>query len=181
MGNKIGILRKYASSNMAYCKIHLKIVGSEASSAIHVPLGLIFYQINKANIISDCLEYQLRAHNLWDCDYRRHVEAQVEALLATVDVNFCPRDASKEIKFLKLVKAYVLDGIPNECLRLVPRRLVYLTRLFDHCLRLGHFLAPRKETKLINLPKLGKDPKFIQDLHGQTIWEADFKNTPKTQ
>jgi hypothetical protein len=52
----------------------------------------IFYPIDKANIIADCLDDQFRAHDLHDCDNRRHVEADVEALLATVDedtpVNF---------------------------------------------------------------------------------------------
>jgi hypothetical protein len=52
-----------------------------------------------------------------DSDHRRHVEAQVEALLATVDedipVNFWPCDVSKEIHSLELWKACGSDGIPN--------------------------------------------------------------------
>jgi hypothetical protein len=36
-------------------------------------------------MITDCLENQFRAHDMFDCDHRRHVEAEVEALLATVD------------------------------------------------------------------------------------------------
>jgi hypothetical protein len=61
--------------------------------------------LDKANIITYCLENQFRAHDFCDCDHRRHVEAQVEALLATVDedipVNFRPCDFSKE-KILKI-------------------------------------------------------------------------------
>jgi hypothetical protein len=37
--------------------------GPKASSAIHDPLGPIFYPINKANIIANCLENQFRAHD----------------------------------------------------------------------------------------------------------------------
>jgi hypothetical protein len=57
--------------------------GPKAPPAIHGPLGSIFYPIDKANIIADCLENQFRAHDLCDCDHRRHVEAQVETLLGT--------------------------------------------------------------------------------------------------
>jgi hypothetical protein len=32
--------------------------GSRASSAIHGPLGPMFYPIDKANIHADCLQYQ---------------------------------------------------------------------------------------------------------------------------
>jgi hypothetical protein len=57
--------------------------------------------IDKANII----ENQFRAHDLCDCDPRRHVEALVEALLATVDedipLNFRLCDVSTETQSLK--------------------------------------------------------------------------------
>jgi hypothetical protein len=164
---------------VGYLKIPHKKGWAKTASAIHGLLGPILYPMGKANIIADSLGNQFRAHDWCDCDHGRHVEAQVKALLATVDedifVNFCPRDASKEIKFLKLRKACVLDGIPNECLRHLPRRLVYLTRLFDHCLRLGHFPEPRKEAKLINLPKLGKDPKCPQNLRLISLLSATGK------
>jgi hypothetical protein len=62
---------------------------------IHGPLGPIFYRIDKANVTADCLDTQFRALNMYDLDHRRHVEAQVEALLVTV---------SKEIRSLQLGK-----------------------------------------------------------------------------
>jgi hypothetical protein len=47
------------------------------------------------------------------------VEAQVEALLATVSgdnpVKFWPCDVSKTIESLKLGKVCGFDGIPSEC------------------------------------------------------------------
>jgi hypothetical protein len=134
--------------------------GPKALSAIHVPLGPIFYPVDRANIIANCLENQFTTHDLCDCYHRRHVEAQVEALPATVDedapVNFRPCDVSKVIRSLKLGKACGFDGIRNERLRHLPRRpLVHLTHLFNHCLRHGHFPEPCMETKFRTLPKPG--------------------------
>jgi hypothetical protein len=58
-------------------------------------------------------------------------------------------------------KTCEFDGIPNKYLRHLPGRPhVHLTHLFNHCLRFGHFLAPRKEAKVITLPKPDKEPKF---------------------
>jgi hypothetical protein len=66
---------------------------------------------------------------------------------------------------LKLRKACGIDGIPNECLRHLPRRpLVHLTHLLNHCTRLPHLPNPWKEAKIITLPKPGKDPKLPQNL-----------------
>jgi hypothetical protein len=74
-----------------------------------------------------------------------------------------PCDIQKLVKTLKLRKACRLDGIPNKCLRYLPRRpLVHM--LFNHWLRLSHFSKSWKETKVITLPKPGKDPKFLQNL-----------------
>jgi hypothetical protein len=58
---------------------------------------------------------------------------------------------------LKLGKAHGFDGIPNKCLRHLPRRP--LIRLIHHC----HFLASWKEAKIITLLKPGKDPKFTSN------------------
>jgi hypothetical protein len=71
----------------------------------------------------------------------------------------------EKINSLKLKKACRIDGIPNECLRYLPRRtLVHLTHLYNHCLRLSYFPNSWKEAKIITLPKPGKDPKFPQNL-----------------
>jgi hypothetical protein len=75
-----------------------------------------------------------------------------------------PCDLQKLINLLKL-KACGIDGIPNECLRHLPRRpLVHLTHLINHCLRLSYFPNIWKEAKVITIPKPGKDPKFPQNL-----------------
>jgi hypothetical protein len=129
----------------------------------------MLYPIVKANIIKDCLGNQFRAYDLRDCDHRRNVEAQVEALMTTMDenipVNFRSCDISREIQFLKLGKASDFDGIPNECHCHLPGRpLVHLTYLFTHCLRLGHFPATWKKAKFINMSEPGKDPNFPENL-----------------
>jgi hypothetical protein len=67
----------------------IKRGGQKAPSTIHDPSGRIFYPVNKANIFTDCLENQFRAHDLCDCDHRQHVEAQVKALLATNNEDTC--------------------------------------------------------------------------------------------
>jgi hypothetical protein len=83
VGVKVGKLQSNISSNMACCKIS------------HGPISLIFYPTDKVNTVADCLENQFRAHDL--C---RNVEAQFEALLATVDedifINFRLCDVSKQ-------------------------------------------------------------------------------------
>jgi hypothetical protein len=62
---------------------------------------------------------------------------------------------------LKLRKACGIDGIPNECLRHLPRRpLVHLTHLINHCIRLSHFPMSWKEAKVTALPVPGRDPNF---------------------
>jgi hypothetical protein len=76
-----------------------------------------------------------------------------------------PCDLQKLLNSLKLKKACGIDGIPNECLRHLPRRpLVHLTHLFNHCIRLSHLPTSWKESKVVALPKPGKDPKFPQNL-----------------
>jgi hypothetical protein len=96
------------------------------------------------------------------------VETRVQAPLASVDHTplgkVSPCDTHKLANSLKLRKACGLDGIPNECLMNLPRRpLVYLTYLFNHCLRLSHFPNPWKEAK-VTLPKHCKVPKFPKKL-----------------
>jgi hypothetical protein len=76
-----------------------------------------------------------------------------------------PRDLQKLLNSLKLKTACGIDGIPNECLRHLPRRpLVPLTHLIKHCIRLSHFPTSWKEAEVVALPKPGKDPKFPKNL-----------------
>jgi hypothetical protein len=91
------------------------------------------------------------------------VEARVQDLLEAADSDLPerirPYDLKKLLDSLKLKKPCGIDGIPNECLRHLPRRpLVNFTYLIDHCIRLSHFPTSWKEAKP------GKDPKFPQNL-----------------
>jgi hypothetical protein len=143
--------------------------GPQAPTAVHGPLGITYHLNEKANVIADCLDDQFTSHNLCDKNYERQVETRVQAPLASVDCTplgkVTPCDIHKLTNSLKFREACGLDGIPNECLRHLPRRsLVYLTHLFNHCLWLSHFPKPWKEAKVITLPKHGKDPKFPQNL-----------------
>jgi hypothetical protein len=67
------------------------------------------------------------------------MESRVEVVLEAADdtalEKFRPCDIQKLIKSLKLWRACGIDGIPNECLKHLPRKpLVYLSSLFNHCL-----------------------------------------------
>jgi hypothetical protein len=144
--------------------------GPRAPTAIHGPLGIKFHPLEKANTIADFLEMQFTPDDLCEENHKWQVEARVQDLLEAVDIDppkrIRPCDLQKLIESLKLRKACGIDGIPNECLRQLPKRpLVHLTNLFNHCIRLSHFPKSWKEAKMITLPKPGKDPKLPQNLH----------------
>jgi hypothetical protein len=147
----------------------LKWDGPRAPTAIHGLTGLKFHPSEKANATAECLENQFTHHDLCDENHERRVEAGVQTLLEAVDnkppERIRPCDLQKLISSLKLRMSCAIDGIPNECIRYLPRRpLVHLTHLFNLCLRLSHFPKSWKEAKIITLPKPGKDPKFPQNL-----------------
>jgi hypothetical protein len=94
----------------------------KTTTAIHGPLGPVFYPNEKANVIANYLQNLFTPHKVCDTDHDRRVEARFQALLTTVEdplppapVKFRPCDVSKEIRSLKLGKACGIDGIPNEC------------------------------------------------------------------
>jgi hypothetical protein len=103
--------------------------GPKTPTAIHGPLGPVFYPIEKASVIANYLENLFTPHELCDTDHERRVEARVQALLTTAgensSVNFRLCDVSKEIRSLKLGKACGIDGIPNECLRQFQEDLLF--------------------------------------------------------
>jgi hypothetical protein len=78
-----------------------------APTAIHGASGLKFLPSEKANAIADCLEIQFTPHELCDENHERQVEAEVEALLETVDKNspqsIRPCDVQKKLNPLKLM------------------------------------------------------------------------------
>jgi hypothetical protein len=151
----------------------LKRDGPRTPTAIHGVSGLKFHRFEKTNVISDCLKIQFTSHDLYDDNHERQVEVRAQTLLETVDNSpqrIRPCELKKLINSLKLRKSCGMDGIPNECLRHLPRRpLIHLTHLFNHCLRLSHFPNPWKEAKVITVPKPGKDPKFPQNLHQPSV------------
>jgi hypothetical protein len=164
-------------TDLANCDITLQTVwpiaksltkrrGQKASCVMYGPIGPIFYPIDKANIIAGCLETSSE-RDLCDCDHRRHVEGEVGALLATVNeeipVKFKPYGVSKEVHSLKLGKACIFDGIPNECVRHLPRGpLMYFTYLFNHCSRLRNIRHLERNQKSEFLRNPAKTQKFSE-------------------
>jgi hypothetical protein len=109
-------------------KFLLKGDGPRAPTAIRGPSGLKFHPSEKVNAIADCLENQFTRHDLCDETHDRRVEARVQALLEAVDKppeRIRPCDLQKLINSLKLRKFCGIDGIPNECLRHLPRHHWY--------------------------------------------------------
>jgi hypothetical protein len=158
----------------------LKRDGPRIPIAIHGPSGLKFHPSEKANAIADCLENQFTHHDLCDENHERRVEARVQTLLEAIDnkppERIRPCDLETLINSLKLRKSCGIDGIPNECLRQLPRRpLVHLTHLINHCIRLSHFPKPSKEAKNITLPKHGKDQKFTNNLRAISLLSTTGK------
>jgi hypothetical protein len=140
--------------------------GPRAPPVIYGPLGPTFQPTYKANEFDEWLEKQSTPHKLCDENHKRQVEARVQALLEAKDneppEKVRPCDLQKLINSLKLNKAYGIDGIPNECLRHLPRRpLVHLTHLINHCIRLSHFPTSWKEAKVVAfLVRILKSPKI---------------------
>jgi hypothetical protein len=77
-------------------KSHLKRYGLlQKPSSIHGLLGPICYTVDKANIIADCLQNQFTAHDLCDCNYRRHVEALLATIEEDISVIYYPVTSHK--------------------------------------------------------------------------------------
>jgi hypothetical protein len=135
-----------------------------ASTAIHCPLGL--------NAIADCLEKQFSPHDLCDDNQERQVETRVQALLEAIEneppEKIRPCDLVKLIQSLTLRKTRGIDGIPNECLKHLPRpSLAHLTKLINHCIRFSYFSEPCKKAKMIALPEQARvlnSPKIYAQL-----------------
>jgi hypothetical protein len=144
--------------------------GPQAPTAIHGPLDLLFHPVDKANAIADYLEHQLTPRALCEENDKRRLEARVQALIEIEVKNpperIRPCDFQKLINLLTLKKVCGIDGIPNECLRHLPRRpLVHLTHFIKHCIRLSHLPTSWKKAKVVTLPKPGKDTKFPQNIY----------------
>jgi hypothetical protein len=125
-------------------------------------------------VTADYLENQFTSHYLCDENHERQVETTVQNLLASLDGTplgkVRPCDMHKLTNSLKLRKDFGLDAIPNECRKLLPRRpLIYLTHLFNLCIRLSNFPKPWKKEKFVTLLKPGKDPKFPQHLRSISL------------
>jgi hypothetical protein len=98
-----------------------------APTTIHGPFGIKLHLLERAraNTIADFLEKQFTPHDLCEENHKLQVEARVQDLLQAVDIDppkrIRPCDLQKLIESLKLRKACGIDGIPNECLRQLPK------------------------------------------------------------
>jgi hypothetical protein len=95
------------------------------------------------------------------------VETRVQALFASVHdtplgkVRLC--DIHKLAKSLKLREAYGLYGVPNECLRHLPKRPLVIHLTFIESMTLAvPFSEALEGRQVITLLKPGKDQKFLK-------------------
>jgi hypothetical protein len=125
VGTKIGNTEVTPQATWPIAKSLLKRDGPRAPTAIHGSSGLKFLPSDKANAIAGCLDTQFTPRGLCNGNYERRVEARVQAELEDVDNSLPQRirpcDFQKLINSLKLRKSCGIDGIPNECLRHLPR------------------------------------------------------------
>jgi hypothetical protein len=139
---KVGTCEVTLQALWPIAKSLMKRDGPKAPTAVHGPLGITNHPNEKANVIADCLENQFTSHGPCDENHERQVETIIQALLASVDDT--PLVKVRSCDRYKLVNS--LYGIQNECLRRLPRRpQVFLTYLFNLCLRLSHFPKHWKE------------------------------------
>jgi len=125
---------------------------ARAPPAIHGYSGLKLLPNDKANAIADYLENRFTHHDLCGEHRERRVEAIVQALLETEDPapseKIRPLDLKKLINSLKIKRSCGIYGIPNECLRHLPRRpLVHLTRCSTSVLGYHIFYALGRKQK----------------------------------
>jgi hypothetical protein len=81
----------------------------KAPATIHSPSGLKLFPLEKANVITDCLENQFTPHDLCEEDHERRVVARIQALSEPVDNSpperERPYEVQKIINSLKLRQA----------------------------------------------------------------------------
>jgi hypothetical protein len=76
------------------------------------------------------------------------------------------REVSKAIKRLKSCKAPGFDGVPNIIFKNMPRRsFVYLTYVFNSCIKLCYFPKIWKYASVIPIPRPGKDHSNPSNYH----------------
>jgi hypothetical protein len=94
-------------------------------TAVHGSSVITYHPKKKANAIADCAENRFTSHDLCDENHELEVEAEVQALLASVKDTplriIKPCDLHNLADSLKLRKACGFEGIPKECLRHLPR------------------------------------------------------------
>jgi Reverse transcriptase (RNA-dependent DNA polymerase) len=118
----------------------------------------------KADVIADCFK---SAHHLTVNQFSRHeneVDRYIRGLTSEQFLNndpstfTRPSEISAILRLLKNGKAPGLDEINNRHLKNLPRRvIVFLTHIFNNCLRLGYFPKSWKHSKVVAIPKANKD------------------------
>lgn len=104
----------------------------------------------------------LTMHWISDADTEEAVRKSISLLDSYHDHNLPipvrPNEILKLLRKLKPHKAPGFDGLGNGLLKNLPQKaIVYLTKLFNSCLRIAYFPKTLKHAKIIAIKKPGKD------------------------
>lgn len=127
------------------------------------PNGVAASDAQKAELLAESIENQLKPNPAPPNHiFKHHVTAEVQSLLMTpVDDTpklTSPTELTKFIKRLPSHKAPGHDDIQYELLKQLPRNsIIHLTQIFNRILILQYYPAKWKHSKLLTIPKPGKD------------------------
>lgn len=137
---------------------------------LHGLNGMAYSEQEKANALADTLEQTFTPNDdPSDIDTIEEVEDEIsnlnETKTPTTDIQLVsPKEIHKIIKNLKNRKAPGLDMIPNQAFKhFTKKATVYLTKVFNSMLKLQYFSIKMKKSKIILIPKPGKDHTFPQN------------------
>jgi Reverse transcriptase (RNA-dependent DNA polymerase)/Endonuclease-reverse transcriptase len=158
-------LQTFRTSDNKFWKLSklIKNRGKSIPTLKHNGLTLTTEQ-EKVDVIAESFK---RAHHLTVNQVSRH-EEEVESCVRSLSTESFlnddpstytrPSEISAILRLLRNGKAPGLDGINNRHLKNLPRRvIVYLTHIFNNCLRLGYFPKRWKYAKVVAIPKPNKD------------------------
>lgn len=139
----------------------------KAEHTSHAPLrgpnGPVYSDQSKVEVFAGNLEDQFSLNNLGDADTDNRVKQSVEMFLheSAGEETLHPAkygELKNIIKNLKRRKAPGMDGIPNQALKMFPKKAeIKLLNIINACLRQNYFPTAWKEAHVIMLPKQGKN------------------------
>ena len=123
---------------------------------------LVYTDKEKADLIASAFEKAHKISNAPTCHTQAVQTSSIVISQSTVDIpnheRISVNEVSSLIKSLKVKKASGCDNISNLSLKALPSEgFVFLTSIFNSCLKLSHFPTVWKKGKIVALPKPDKN------------------------